>query len=260
MTDDNVLIEKQDEWLGSKPGSTIRLTIAIATISAILAIIFYATIEFALGFQSPVGGMLIGIFSGLLASGIISGLSWFAYDSFLPTYRHLHFRPKIDGSWFGYYFDELHPEGFVREYIYIKQVADKISGTITSSGGRVYNFVGQITVETLVLTWKSHEQNRNLTGAIVLKPYQDGAWDGRQLSGLASGLITSYPYIMQKRPISNELWLHWAEKQREYFERKLSEYVEETRRTKDVEINNSTSGTYNENDGPQVDKSADEKV
>jgi hypothetical protein len=61
---------------------------------------------------------------------------------------HRGFSPKIEGNWYAYYV-----EGGERrtEYVLIKQVADRVSGTITSyKYQQVFEFTGQIKVDTLV--------------------------------------------------------------------------------------------------------------
>ena len=127
----SAVAKTQHEWIGTKPSSQARLLIAIATISAIVAVVIYVIAERALNLQSPSGGMLMGILSGLLTSGVIAGVSWLVYDSFLPMQRHIEFRPKVDGKWFAYY--PVSDDGErMTEYVYMKQIADKVGGKITS--------------------------------------------------------------------------------------------------------------------------------
>jgi hypothetical protein len=204
-----------EEWHGRKPSQGARSTITVATLAVILALLAYLLAERGLGLQTQSSGMLLGILSGLLTSGITAGAGWFLYDYFLPYYRHKHFRPKIGGKWFGYYPETL-SESVVRmtEYVYMRQTADRVSGVITSrgyfdpkgvsksEGNRVYDFVGEIFLDCVVLTWVSHEQDRDVAGAIVLNRVTDGLWHGIQVTGKSW-----VPYTMSSQFITEKEWL-----------------------------------------------------
>jgi hypothetical protein len=206
-----------DEWLGIKPKSKTRAVIAIGVISAIVAISIYGIIERALNTQSSTGGFLLGIFSGLLTSGLTTGVTWLAYDYFLPRQRHLQFRPKVHGKWFGYYSAENITQRCV-EFLNIEQVADKISGTMRSQDNDVYDFVGQIVLGTLVLTWVAHDDENDIAGSLILRPLKSGLWSGLHIAGHAladrhhgAGTIVSTPYLLSKTSINDDVWKEWQD-------------------------------------------------
>jgi hypothetical protein len=208
---------KQDEWLGKKPKSKTREVITIGVISAIFAVAVYGIIERVLNVQSSTGGFLIGIFSGLLTSGLTTGITWLAYDYFLPMQRHLQFRPKVDGKWFGYYKAENTDQRCV-EFVKIDQVADKISGTMTGDENDVYEFVGQIVLGTLVLNWVSHDDENDMAGSMILRPIKSGLWSGLHIAGHSladrhhgAGTIVSTPYLLSKAPITDNTWKEWQD-------------------------------------------------
>lgn len=205
----------QEEWLGKKPKSRTRGAVSLVVVSAVVAIAIYGIIEQALDIQSPTGGFLIGVFSGLLTAGLATGVTWLAYDYFLPTQRHLDFRPKIEGRWFGYYSTDACPQRCV-EFIRLDQVADKVSGTITGQENDVYSFVGQIVLGTLVLTWISSDDEIDVSGSLILRPIKPGLWSGLHVAGHSladrhhnAGTIVSTPYLLSKTSVTDETWEEW---------------------------------------------------
>ena len=84
--------------------------------------------------------------------------------------RHAQFRPKINGKWFAYYQHD-DSEKPITEFIYIEQIADKVSGTITNSINEAYEFSGQLVLGTLVLTWISQDEEYDVAGSMVLDRY-----------------------------------------------------------------------------------------
>ncbi|MFZ4658123.1 MAG: hypothetical protein ACOYNY_13990 [Caldilineaceae bacterium] len=194
----------QNEWLGVKSALLPRTVITIITVSIVVALFIYAAVHYVVGIDSPFGGLLFGIFSGLLTSGMLAGISWFAYDYFLPMQRHKDFSPKVEGKWFGYY-PQTHNGDPITEFVYVKQVARKVSGTIIDPNGEIYEFVGQLAPGTLSVSWFTEEGDRNRTGSIILAPTDDHIWQGLQVYGHPSSRIACVEYIISRRPISVEL-------------------------------------------------------
>lgn len=172
-----------------------RRVFLVATAAAILGILTFSVLEGLILSQRATSRAVTLILSGLMASAIFT-LLWFAYHHFL----HALFRPKVDGRWFFYY------PGFT-EFVNIRQTAGRVSGTITSDLGTPYGFTGRIVAGTLILTWVSHEKQRDLSGTIVLAQKAHGFWLGFSLVGHEGGKVALLPYIMTKDPIPDQNYL-----------------------------------------------------
>lgn len=215
--DETTVSQREQVWLGKKPDSQTRLVIGVASVSLIVGIFLYGVYENYRGNQSGSGEWVLGILSGLVASGSIALYSWFVYDSYLPNQRHKEFRPHIDGEWFGYYAGGKERVR-IPEFVYIKQVADKVSGTMTNPENVVYDFTGQIVLGTLVLTWLSHDSEQDASGAIVMRPLKPKLWSGLQISGHSTAdehheanQVASMPYLLSRTRITDEEWKQWLE-------------------------------------------------
>src|SRR5690606_21325930 len=119
-------------------------------------------------------------------TGLTTGITWLAYDYFFPLQRHLQFRPKMEGKWFGYFIEERTSQRCV-EFIKVDQVADKVSGTMTGQENDLYDFVGQIVLGTLVVNWVSHDDENDLAGSLILRPLKSQLWSGLHVAGHSLG-------------------------------------------------------------------------
>jgi len=207
MGDDGSSGSQHSGWKGMRPDSRLRQVIAVATVSAVTAIGLYALVGYALSTESPYAGLMAGVISGLLTSGLIAAAGWFMYDLILPTRRHRAFPTKIEGAWFGYY--PVEKDGEIvpfAEYIFLEQVAERLSGRITSQQNCIYDFFGHVSSNTVVVTWVSHQAEHGRTGAIALKAKAPGLWAGIQVAGHIGGGMCQMPYLMSRHPIEDTQW------------------------------------------------------